>query len=399
MGREGGVRRGGRFRRPPPGAAPGTLRVEDGAPAPVIDVMAYGRGGLEEVRLGQIEEVKEVRARHEVMWVNVTGLGDPGVLTRVGGEFGLHPLALEDVVHTHQRPKVESYDGHLFIVFRAPEPGGVVATEQISLLLCASCVVTFQEGKGDAFDRVRTRLRRPESKLRTLGPDSLAYALLDAAIDAFYPVVEAIAEEIDELERAVLESPRAGLTERIYRLRRELTTVRRALWPMRDVVNELVRDDCPLIRGETRVYLRDCYDHTVQLIDVIETEREVLSGLMDVYLSNVSNRMNEVMKTLTVIATVFMPLTFIAGVYGMNFKTEVSAWNMPELSWRYGYVMIWAVMLVTAGTMLWMFWRNGWLGGRGGRQGGGDGGGHGAGRGKRGRSGGGRSGRGGEEVK
>ena len=253
--------------------------------------------------------------------------------------FGLHPLALEDTVNLHQRPKVETYDGYLFIVLRMPvalpSTDGVSAsrleTEQVTMALGRDFVVTFQERSGDCFGPVRHRLRNPGGQIRQRGPDYLAYALIDAAIDAFFPILEAYGEQVEELEDDVVSQPGNRQIARIHELKRNLLTARRALWPLRDMVNALLREDSPLIDKQTLIYLRDCHDHASQLIDMIETYREICSGLVDIHLSSVSNRMNEVMKVLTIIATIFIPLTFIAGVYGMNFDPHAGPLSMPEL--------------------------------------------------------------------
>jgi magnesium transporter len=273
-------------------------------------------------------------------------------------------------VNLHQRPKVEAYDGYLFIVLRMPvalpsavdAPPSRLETEQVTMALGRDFVVTFQERPGDSFDPVRHRLRSPGGQIRERGPDYLVYALIDAAIDAFFPILEAYGEQVEELEDDVVAQPGNTQIARIHELKRNLMTARRALWPLRDMVNALLREDSLLIEKQTLIYLRDCHDHVIQLIDMIETYREICSGLIEIHLSSVSNRMNEVMKVLTIIATIFIPLTFIVGVYGMNFDPTAGPLSMPELGWRYGYPGILVLMtLIAVGLLIW-FRSKGWIG-------------------------------------
>ena len=292
-----------------------------------------------------------------VTWVDVQGLGERHVLEDLGEVFRLHRLALADVVNVPQRPKVETYENHLFVITRMVllKEGGEFSAEQVSLFLGKNFVLTFQETYGDCLDPVRDRIRTGTGIVRQSGADYLAYAILDAITDQYFPVVEALGERIENLEDRVATHPTPAALDQIYSLKRELLSVRRAIWPQRDAINALVRDESGLIGKEVHVYLRDCYDHAVQLIDVVETLRELTTGLLDVYLSSVANRTNEVMKVLTVVTSIFIPLTFIAGVYGMNFK------NMPEIDWRYGYAFVWVIMIAVAASLLWYFGRRGWL--------------------------------------
>lgn len=357
-------------RRTPPGASPGTIINDPSLPRPVMRVMAYGPGGCIEGECQSPDDAAALRGRHEVVWLNVDGLGDAATIMRIGELFGLHKLALEDVVHTHQRAKVEPYGDHLFVVCRevhvVDEPPHL-ETDQISMFLGPGFVVTFQEHAGDAFDPVRERIRKVKGRICYAGPDYLAYALLDAIIDSYFPVLERYGERLEALEDETIElAGKAGGREtvaKIHAIKRDFLTLRRAVWPLREAISTLVREQSPQITDDTRMFMRDCYDHTVQLIDMLETYRETGSDLMEVYLSSVSNRLNEVMKVLTIISTIFIPLSFIAGIYGMNFNTR-HPMNMPELNWRLGYP--WALMLMagTAAVMLVFFWRRGWLGGR-----------------------------------
>ena len=358
-----------RKRRPPAGSSPGTIVAPAGSPRPVIDMLGYDSERLVERPGVEVGEVKALSTGLRVTWINVTGFGDASVVETLARDFGLHRLAVEDVMNTNQRPKVEEYGGQVFIVFRAPEPTAdagtshpVVMTEQISLFLLPGVVITFQEGRADCFEPVRDRVRRSVGRIRGVAADYLAYALLDAAIDAYFPIAEDFGDRAEELESASSTGFSAATASGIHRLRRDLSDIRRSVWPLRDLTNTLVRDVCPLITDETRLHFRDCYDHTVQLIDILENARETASSLLELSLSMASYRMNEVMKVLTIFSTVFMPLTFVVGVYGMNFR-ETSRWNMPELNWPFGYVMVMGLCAAIAAGMLLYFRRKGWLGG------------------------------------
>jgi magnesium transporter len=345
----------------PPGTPPGTLAAHAEADRePVrITLFLYDAARLEERTLRPEEIASLSVPEGGVLWLNICGLSDPGVVRAVGERFGYHPLALEDVLNVPQRPKVERYEGNLLIILREvrhPEP-----PEQVSLFLGDRVVVSFQEHPGDAFDPIRERLRQAKGQIRALGADFLAYALCDAVIDAFFPTLEKLGDEVEELEERVIASPSPEKFHEIRRAKQRLLEVRRAVWPARDAMNELLREESLLIRPGTRPYLRDCYDHTVQLMDMVETFREMAAGLVEEYMSSMSNRMNEIMKVLTVIATIFIPMTFLVGVYGMNFNPQISPYNMPELGWRYGYPAVLLVMAVMAGGMLYYFRRKKWL--------------------------------------
>jgi magnesium transporter len=329
--------------------------------APVMHVVAYHGDDFIEKQLAAPEEVVELLDSWPVTWLNVAGLGDADLLAGLGRIFGLHPLALEDVSNLHQRAKAEQYGEQLFIVARMAERAATLETEQLSIFVGKNFVLTFLEDPGDCFESVRTRLRGG-GRLRESGPGYLAYSLLDSVIDAYFPVVESYAERLDRLEDRVVARPNRRAIAEIHAAKHDLRTLRRIVWPLREAVNSLVRDPSPLVDDDTRVHLRDCYDHLVQIIDLVETYRELGSDLTDLYLSSLSNRMNEVMKVLTVIATIFMPLSFITGLYGMNFHTERSGWNMPELDWPYGYPFALSLMALVALGMLGYFRRKGWLG-------------------------------------
>jgi magnesium transporter len=348
-----------------PGSMPGTLRVELDAPPPTIFLIDYNCGNATRIKLNTPEECTPYLDSESVSWLDLQGLGDEDVLRRMGGVFGLHPLVLEDVVNVPQRPKVEEYDEQLLLIARMIMPkksGKGFMSEQVSFILGRHYLLTVQEEPAnDSFDPVRDRIRSNKGLIRKEGADYLMYALLDAVIDGFFPVLEDYGEAIEDLEDEVVSNPTHQTLEKIHKLKRELLMMRRAIWPQRDAINSLIRDGSDLISNDVRVYLRDCYDHAVQVLDMVETYRELASSLMDVYLSSVSNKMNEVMKLLTVISTIFIPLTFVAGVYGMNFNPEKSPLNMPELNWYYGYPLCWAVMGAIAASLVFYFYRKGWF--------------------------------------
>lgn len=348
-------------RQTPPGASPGTVAPAPDAQKSHLTVLSYGPEACDELCPVDIAVLRGLRGKRPVLWVHCQGLGDAALLQSLGDLFGVHRLALEDVVNTHQRPKVEQYGDALFVVARVPQlTADGTDTEQISLFLGPDFVLSFEEGPPDVFGTVRERIRTHRGRIRGEGPDYLAYALLDSAVDSFFPVLETMGERLEELEDLVIDRPGPATVKRLSAARHDLLILRRAVWPQREALGTLYRDPTDLIRPDTRVYLRDCYDHTVQVLDLLETYREIGSGLMDVYLSSMSNRMNQIMKVLTIIATIFIPLSFIASLYGMNFDTE-SPFNMPELTWRFGYPFSLGLMGVTALGLLAYFWRHGWL--------------------------------------
>jgi magnesium transporter len=356
-----------RVRRHSPGAKPGTISIEPDAHPTTIRVIAYDKDRVIEQKVDDPRELRDLLGKWPVVWVDVVGLGIEATLRAIADVFRMHPLALEDVVHVHQRAKVDAYDNGLYIVVRIPDESHEHICEQFSLFLGKNFLVTFQERPGDCFDLIRSGLRLRESTARQgVHPDYLAYRLIDAAIDAYFPLLEGIGDHLDQLDdpQAIAHSRKAF--SELHVVRRELLMLRRAVWPLRDAISSLRSETTPFITDETRVYLRDCYDHTVQLIDLLESYRDIAGDVRDYFLSSISNRMNEIMKTLTVIATIFLPLSFIAGVYGMNFNTSVSKWNMPELNWRFGYLYSLGFMLLVAAGMLWWFKWRGWLSGLGG---------------------------------
>ncbi len=345
-------------RRTAPGSAPGALVADPQAPKPIVQVISYGTDKCHERELRTVTELKklpEIVAGHRVTWINVQGLGDTETVRKLGELFDLHPLALEDVLGNHQRSKVELYGDKLFIVARMLEGGMTMATDQLGMFLGKNFVITFQHLVGDCFDPLRERIRRERGIICSSGPDYLAYAILDGVVDSYFPICEGFGDYIETLEEEIIRKVDGDVVARIHTVKSKLLILRKAVWPLREALHMLVRDPIPLISDDTRVYLRDCADHTFQIIDLVETYRELSSNLMDLYHSALANRTNEVMQVLTVIATIFIPLTFIVGVYGMNFD------YMPELRWKYGYFAVWGVMLAVAGGLLWFFQRRGWL--------------------------------------
>jgi magnesium transporter len=348
-----------------PGSIPGTLSIEADASPPVIFLIDYNANNAVRVKIDQPEDCAPYLDSESVSWVDVQGLGNENVLRRIGEVFNLHPLMLEDVVNVPQRPKIDEYGDQVLFIARMVTPkenGRGFVAEQVSLILGKHYLLTVQEEPDyDCFGPVRERIRSAKGTIRQHGADYLAYTLIDAIIDGFFPVLEDYGEALEELEDEVVECPNRQSLEKIHRIKRELLALRRAIWPQRDAINSLIRDCHNLISEEVRVYLRDCYDHIIQVIDMVETYREVAASLMDVYVSSVGNRMNEVMKFLTIVSTIFIPLTFIAGVYGMNFNPDSSPWNMPELNWYWGYPICLLVMLAVAIGLILYFRRRGWF--------------------------------------
>lgn len=340
-----------------------------------ITVMSYNEQTFTE---RQIEDISQFHCDREddlVHWINIDGLHDVEVVRTIGECFDIHPLVLEDILNTNQRPKLEDYERYLYIVFKMLYPNGnhhgegngngggngngngepEVISEQVSLIVGRNYVISFQEKPGDVFDVIRDRIRHLKGRVRRAGADYLAYALMDAVVDNYFIILERMGETIEDGEEQIIASPTMETLSRIHCLRGEMFGLRRSVWPLREVVGALERGDLALVRHDTVPYLRDLYDHTIQVIDTIETYRDIIAGMMDIYLSSASNRLNEVMKVLTMISTIFIPLSFIVGLYGMNFEF------MPELHKKWGYPMVWVVMLSVSGGMVWYFKRKKWL--------------------------------------
>lgn len=371
------ARRGGHPSEPRRGLLPGRASRKAGLPpgTPVhvgpertepvqVTAFAYGPDRLDERTVEDLDRCGEMRDAAAVVWINVDGVHDVEKVQQIGRTFMLHPLVIEDIVNTTQRPKTEDYGGTLFLVVRMlswdDEPGRIRG-EQVSFILGSGFLLSFQEVTGDVFGLIRDRLRNAKGQVRGMGADYLLYALLDAILDQYFLVLEKIGDRLEELEEGQLTSPTQEDLQEIRRLKREMVTLRRAAWPLRDALGSLERSRSDLVTDETSLYMRDARDHVVQVIETAETYRDLLSGAVDLHLSAVSFRTNEVMKVLTIIATIFIPLTFIAGIYGMNFAPDVSSYNMPELNWRYGYPAALAVMVLVALVMLYYFRRKRWL--------------------------------------
>lgn len=343
------------------GLPPGTLVHigEESDKAVQISVIGYGPDGVEESRFEEIDSyLEQPCAGGDVVWVNVEGVHDIDLVRLLGEKHGFHPLVLEDIVNTVQRPKIEDYGDYLFIVLKMLHPTGEggFSSEQLSIILGPDYLFTFQEAaNGDSFDSVRGRIRSGKGKIRSMGADYLAYALIDAIVDGYFTILEDFGERIVDVEEELTLSPDQKAIRQINSLKKEIIFLRKAVWPLREAVSFLERGDSHLLHDVTRLYFRDVYDHTVQVIDTVETYRDLLSGMLDLYLSSISNRTNEVMKFLTVIGTIFMPLTFLVGVYGMNFK------HFPELEWQNGYFILWGVMISVALLMVAYFRKKNWL--------------------------------------
>jgi magnesium transporter len=323
-----------------------------------ISVTDYSETTCEEKEISALKECFYFTDPSIKSWINVEGLHEIEVIQQVGECQGLHPLVLEDILNTDQRPKLEDYGEYLYIVMKMFRKGDGtdIITEQVSLILGVNFVISFQEGiRGDVFDPVRERIRSGKGKLRSMGADYLAYSLMDAIVDNYFVVLEEAEERIEVLEDEVVAKPTPETVQKLHKLKREMIFLRKAVWPLREVLAAMTRRDSKLITEPVMIYLRDVYDHVIQVIDIIEVSRDMLSGMLDIYLSSMSNRLNEVMKFLTVIGTIFMPLTFLVGVYGMNFK------YLPELEWHYGYYGVWIFMVALSLAMVLYFKRKRWL--------------------------------------
>jgi len=323
-----------------------------------ISIIDYEETRLEEKETVTIEECFPFKDTPTVTWINIDGIHDVENIQKIGKQFELHPLILEDIMNTDQRPKTEDFGHYMYIVLKMlyyDKKVNETQVEQASLILGENFVISFQEREGDIFEPIRERVRKGKGRIRKMGADYLAYALMDAVVDNYFLILERHGELLEELEDRVVMDPRPETMREIHQLKREMIFLRRSVWPLREVINSLERGESSLIHKTSRVYLRDVYDHTIQVIDTVETYRDMLSGMHDTYLSSISNRMNEVMKVLTIIATIFIPLTFIAGIYGMNFDF------MPELKWRWAYFSVWGVIVAVTVLMVFYFKRKKWL--------------------------------------
>ncbi len=346
----------------PAGTPPGTLVFDPESPPPKVHLIAYGPDEFVEQDIQDLHDLEEFLGRWPVLWINVDGIGDAHTLEALGKIFRIHPLVLEDVLNIRHRPKLEEFENQVFLMTRMAFFEQRFSHEQLSILLGSDYVVTFQEREGDCLNAIRDRLRTRRGLVRDAGADYLAYAILDSVIDGYFPVLEAFGERLEDLEQEILERPTTLTIARVQHARRDLLGLRRSIWPQREFLSTLVRDPIPLVTDRTRMYLRDAYDHAVRIMDLVDTYRDLSAGLSDLYMSSVSNRMNDVMKVLTVIATIFIPLTFVAGIYGMNFDTQASPWNMPELEWYWGYPVALGFMAAVAIGLIVFFSRRNWIG-------------------------------------
>lgn len=368
MGKRGKQRERERaFRRAPPGAPPGTIQATDERTGTArLRMMAYDAQRIElaEGSLGDLQAMLGSADGLAVRWIDVVGVDDLATLEAVGQAHDIHALALEDVAHVHQRAKVEHYEGHEFIttrMFRRDPATGDLDSEQISMFLGEGWLLTFQERDGDVFDAVRERVRQSRGRVRSLGADYLAYALLDAIVDSAFPMLEAYDSLLDRVEERVIAGESQGVVRELHSVRRDLLQLRRGYWPLREAMAALLRDDSRYFLPETQVFLRDCHDHSIQVLDLVDSWREIGSSLMDLHLSAVGQRTNETMRLLTVISVLFMPMSLIAGLYGMNFERSASPWNMPELGWAFGYPFALGLMSLSALAFLAFFRRRGFL--------------------------------------
>jgi len=342
------------------GLPPGTLFHvgEKKAEKARITIIDYDEAQFQEKEVETVEECSSFKDKPTVTWINIDGIHQVDIIEKIGKQFNIHPLTLEDIVNTEQRPKMEDYQDYIFVLVKMlsydDEDNGI-RPEQVSLIVGSNFVISFQEKQGDVFDPVRERIRKGKSRIRKMKADYLAYALVDTIVDHYFVVLEKFGEEVEGMEEELVTNPTPKTFQVIHTLKSELIFLRKSVWPLREVAGSLERGESPLIHKSTRVFLRDVYDHTIQAIDTIETFRDLVSGMLDVYLSSVSNKMNEVMKVLTIIATIFIPLTFVAGIYGMNFK------YMPELEWHWGYFGALLIMVVIVVLMMFYFKRKRWL--------------------------------------
>jgi magnesium transporter len=336
---------------------PGTLTAVESAAKARIRLMDYTEKNYQEKELSTIEESFGFRDSKTITWINVDGC-DVEVIKKIDEHFGIHPLVLEDIVNAGQRPKFEDYGDYLFFVLKMiyfDEKINDIYSEQVVLVLSKNFVLSFQEKEGDVFDPIRQRIRESKGRIRQMGSDYLAYALLDAIVDHYFVVLERIGEQVDDLEKILLKSLKRSTPADIHKLKTQIIFLRKHIWPLREVIANFQRNESTLIKKSTEVYIRDVYDHTIQVNDTLEAFRDALSGMHDIYLSTISNQMNEVMKVLTMFAAIFIPLTFVAGIYGMNFE------NMPELKWPYGYFIILGIMLFLGAGMVIYFKNKKWL--------------------------------------
>ena len=348
------------------GLVPGSIVYVGDEPKakPKITIIDYKQDHFQEKDAKSVEDCFPFKESPTVTWINIDGIHDTDVIKRIGDYFEVHHLILEDIVNTTQRPKFEEFDKFIFVVLKMlyyNKDENEIQAEQVSLILASNCVISFQEKEGDVFDALRERIRNGKGRIRKSGPDYLAYALLDSIVDSYFLILEKLGEKIESMEDELIANPTPKNLQVIQHLKSDMIFLRKSVWPLREIISSLQRTESGLINESTAIYMRDLYDHTIQVIDNIESLRDMVSGMLDIYMSSISNRMNEVMKTLTIIATIFIPITFVAGIYGMNFNSETSFLNMPELNWKFGYIFVWIIMGLMAMSMIIYFKRKKWL--------------------------------------
>jgi magnesium transporter len=364
-GRNGGRKRARRRRFDHslhPHTRPGTVIAPADAESPVLRITCYGPDQLVERHNASVSQVRELRGKYPVMWIDAVGLGNAELINSLGELLGLHRLALEDLVTAPQRSKLEEYPNHLYLVTQTPNYNGGLGTEQVSIFVGKGFVLSWRERPGDSFGIIRKRLHVTGGTTRSAGVDYLLYALLDAVIDSYFPVLEKLGDVFDDMDERIEADSDPAIIAQLREIRHDVRQLRRIVWPLRDSIDDLLRNPPEHVTAVTLIHFRDCHDHTVQIMDTLENFRDAGSDLRDYYATAISNRMNETIKVLTIISTIFMPLTFIAGVYGMNFDVGHSPWAMPELYWRYGYPLALGLMAVVAVGQIWFFRRRGWVG-------------------------------------
>ena len=348
------------------GLAPGSLVYvgEKNLEKPRISIIDYDQENFQEKEVKNAEECFPFKESPTITWINIDSLHDTDIISRIGKHFDIHHLILEDIVNTSQRPKFEESDKYIFIVLKMlyfDEKEDETKAEQVSIILGSNCVISFQEREGDVFNPTRERIRNNKGRIRKSGADYLAYVLLDAIVDNYFIILEKLGEKIEGMEDELVAHPTPENLQTIQNLKRDMIFLRKSVWPLREIISGVQRTESDLIQDSTAAYMRDLYDHTIQVIDTIESLRDMVSGMLDIYMCSISNKMNEVMKVLTIIATIFIPITFVAGIYGMNFDPSISKFNMPELRWPFGYFFAWGVMATITIGMLIYFKKKRWF--------------------------------------
>ncbi len=349
-----------KYRKKKPGLSPGSLVLvgEQKVDTVKITLFDYDQEHIEEKIVSNVEDCFSYRNNNRNTWINVDGLHDTEVIRKLGDLFSIHPLSQEDILDTANRPKIDDLDHYIFVslkMLQLDSKSNKLIQEQISIIFGERFVVSFQEAEGDVFNPIRERLRLGKGRMRKMGADYFAYTLMDSIVDNYFVIIERLGERIEDLDEEIINKLSKKTLPRIHDLKGQLIQVRKAVWPLRDIVSNLDRTESELIKDGTSIFLKDLYDHSVQVIDTVETYRDLTSGLFDMYLTTINNRTNDIMKVLTMMATIFIPLTFIVGVYGMNFH------YLPELDWHYGYHFVWALMIAIALGILGFFRKKGWM--------------------------------------